>query len=80
MTHVVTEACIGCKYRDCIYVCPVSCFYELDDMMIIDPESCIDCGVCIPECPVEAIKEGSESLIDWIEHAKNSIKVSKKAL
>lgn len=55
MTHVVTESCIKCKYTDCVDVCPVDCFREGPNMLIIDPDECIDCAVCIPECPVEAI-------------------------
>jgi ferredoxin len=55
MTHVVTESCIGCKYTDCVAVCPVECFHEGPNFLVIDPDACIDCGVCIPECPVEAI-------------------------
>jgi ferredoxin len=57
MTHIVTEACIRCKYTDCVAVCPVDCFHEGPNFLVIDPEVCIDCGVCIPECPVEAIVE-----------------------
>ena len=55
MTHVVTQACIKCKFTDCVDVCPVDCFKEGPDMLIIDPDECIDCAVCIPECPVDAI-------------------------
>ena len=55
MTYVVTEACIKCKYTDCVEVCPVDCFYEGENMLMINPEECIDCGVCQPECPIEAI-------------------------
>ncbi len=55
MTYVVTDACIRCKYMDCVEVCPVDCFYEGDNMLIINPNECIDCGVCEPECPAEAI-------------------------
>ena len=55
MTHVVTEQCIKCKYMDCVEVCPVDCFHEGPNMLVIDPDECIDCTVCIPECPVEAI-------------------------
>ncbi len=55
MTYVVTDACIKCKYTDCVEVCPVDCFYEGENMLVISPEECIDCGVCEPECPVEAI-------------------------
>ena len=60
MTYVVTEACIKCKYMDCVEVCPVDCFYEGENMLVIDPEVCIDCGVCEPECPPEAIKADTE--------------------
>ncbi len=55
MTYVVTDACILCKYTDCVEVCPVDCFYEGENMLVIHPEECIDCGVCEPECPAEAI-------------------------
>jgi len=55
MTHVVGEACIQCKYTDCVDVCPVDCFREGENMLVIDPDECIDCAVCIPECPVNAI-------------------------
>jgi ferredoxin len=55
MTHVVTESCIKCKYTDCVDVCPVDCFREGPNMLAIDPDECIDCAVCIPECPVNAI-------------------------
>lgn len=55
MTHVVTEACIRCKYTDCVDVCPVDCFKEGLNFLVIAPDECIDCAVCIPECPVNAI-------------------------
>ena len=55
MTHVVTEACINCKYTDCVDVCPVDCFKEGPNFLTIDPDECIDCAVCIPECPANAI-------------------------
>ena len=55
MTHIVLESCIRCKYTDCVDVCPVDCFREGPNMLVIDPDECIDCAVCIPECPVEAI-------------------------
>ena len=67
MTYVVTEDCIKCKFMDCIDVCPVDCFYEGENMLVIHPEECIDCGVCEPECPAEAIypdtKDGME---EWL--------------
>ena len=55
MTFVVTENCIKCKYTDCVEVCPVDCFHEGPNFLVIDPEECIDCAVCVPECPAEAI-------------------------
>ncbi len=55
MTYVVTESCIKCKYTDCVDVCPVDCFHEGPNMLVIDPEECIDCTLCVAECPVEAI-------------------------
>jgi ferredoxin len=55
MTHVVTESCIRCKHTDCVDVCPVDCFREGPNFLVIDPDECIDCAVCIPECPEEAI-------------------------
>ena len=55
MTHVVLESCIRCKYTDCVDVCPVDCFREGQNFLTIDPDECIDCAVCIPECPVDAI-------------------------
>lgn len=55
MTFVVTEQCIKCKYTDCVEVCPVDCFYEGPNMLVINPDECIDCALCEPECPVKAI-------------------------
>ena len=55
MTFVVTENCIKCKYKDCVEVCPVDCFHEGPNFLVIDPEECIDCALCEPECPAEAI-------------------------
>jgi ferredoxin len=68
MTYVVTEACIKCKYLDCVEVCPVDCFYEGENMLVIHPDECIDCGVCEPECPAEAIVPDSESVAEkWLD-------------
>ncbi|AJC50632.1 ferredoxin FdxA [Coxiella endosymbiont of Amblyomma americanum] len=55
MTFVVTDSCIQCKYTDCVKVCPVDCFREGPNMLVIDPDECIDCNLCVPECPVDAI-------------------------
>jgi ferredoxin len=60
MTFVVTESCIRCKYTDCVEVCPVDCFHEGPNMLVIDPDECIDCALCEPECPVEAIVSEDE--------------------
>ena len=67
MAYVVTDACIRCKYTDCVEVCPVDCFYEGENMLVINPDECIDCGVCEPECPAEAIQPESEDNIRWLE-------------
>jgi ferredoxin len=67
MTYVVTEKCIKCKYTDCVEVCPVDCFYEGENMIIINPDECIDCGVCVPECPIDAIQPESAELTRWIQ-------------
>jgi ferredoxin len=67
MTYVVVENCIKCKYMDCVEVCPVDCFYEGENMLVIHPDECIDCGVCEPECPAEAIKPDTEpDLEKWL--------------
>jgi len=55
MTYVVSESCIRCKYTDCVEVCPVDCFHEGENFLVIDPEECIDCSLCVPECPANAI-------------------------
>ena len=67
MTYVVNDSCIRCKTTDCVAVCPVDCFYEGENMLVIHPDECIDCGVCVPECPVDAIKADSEpGLEKWL--------------
>lgn len=55
MTYIVNDKCIGCKHTDCVEVCPVDCFYEGENTLVINPDECIDCGVCEPECPIDAI-------------------------
>ncbi len=68
MTYVVNESCIKCKFTDCVEVCPVDCFYEGENMLVIHPDECIDCGVCEPECPVDAIKADTEPALEkWLE-------------
>ncbi len=85
MTYVVTDACIRCKYMDCVDVCPVDCFYEGANMLVIDPQTCIDCGVCVPECPVGAISSDVESGMEkWVklngDYAKVWPRISEKGL
>ena len=72
MTYVVTEACIKCKYMDCVEVCPVDCFYAGDNMLVIHPDECIDCGVCEPECPAEAIVPDSDDRASAMDEAKRT--------
>ncbi len=68
MTYVVTDNCINCKYQDCVEVCPVDCFYEGENMLVIHPDECIDCGVCEPECPTDAILPDTDNTAnDWID-------------
>lgn len=68
MTYVVTDVCIMCKYTDCVEVCPVDCFYEGENMLVINPDECIDCGVCEPECPIGAIIPDLDPKADaWLE-------------
>ena len=65
MAHIVAEPCSGCKYTDCVVVCPVECFYEGEQMVYIHPEECIDCEACVPECPVEAIFHEDNLPDEW---------------
>ncbi|MDI9847400.1 ferredoxin family protein [Rhodoblastus sp. 17X3] len=69
MTHVVTDNCIKCKYMDCVEVCPVDCFYVGENMLVIHPDECIDCGVCVPECPAEAIFPDTDPMAEggWLD-------------
>ena len=70
MTFVVGENCILCKHTDCVEVCPVDCFYEGPNFLVIHPDECIDCAACIPECPEEAIYADSDlpdEEMEWLE-------------
>ncbi|MDT5159207.1 MAG: ferredoxin [Acidobacteriota bacterium] len=84
MTYVVTEDCVDCKYTDCAAVCPTEAFHELPDRLYINPENCIDCDACVPECPVEAIFSDTtvpEHLQEWTalnEEAQNYPVISGK--
>src|SRR5689334_1108155 len=72
VTYVVIENCIKCKYMDCVEVCPVDCFYAGENFLVIHPDECIDCGVCEPECPAEAIVPDSDDRANaWAETNRN---------
>jgi ferredoxin len=77
MTHVVTEACIRCKYTDCVDVCPVDCFREGPNFLTIDPDECIDCAVCIPECPVNAIYAEEDVPADQVHMIKLNVDLAR---
>ena len=69
MTYIVNDKCIKCKLMDCVEVCPVDCFYEGDNMLVIKPDECIDCGVCEPECPINAIEtDRNVGANEWVKH------------
>jgi ferredoxin len=78
MTHVVTESCIKCKYTDCVDVCPVDCFREGPNFLAIDPDECIDCAVCIPECPVNAIYAEEDVPEDQRDFIKINVDLAKQ--
>ena len=69
MTYIVNQNCIKCKLMDCVEVCPVDCFYEGENMLAIKPDECIDCGVCEPECPIDATQPDTDQEASvWVEH------------
>jgi len=76
MPYVVTEPCIKCKYTDCVDVCPVDCFTEGENFLAINPDECIDCGACVPECPTEAIFEETEVPEKWAEYVALNAKLA----
>ena len=76
MAYVVTESCIKCKYTDCVEVCPVDCFYEGPEFLVIHPDECIDCGLCEPECPIEAIFPDDEIPNNQIEFIEINAKLA----
>ena len=78
MTYVVGEACVNCKFTDCVETCPVDCFYEGPNMLVIDPDGCIDCGACEPACPAEAIFDEDDLPLDQKEYIEINAKYSKK--
>ncbi len=77
MTYVVTESCIKCKYTDCVDVCPVDCFREGPNFLVIDPDECIDCAVCVPECPVNAIYAEDDVPSDQQAFIKLNVELAK---
>ena len=77
MAHIVAAPCVGCKYTDCVEVCPVNCFYEIDDRLYIHPDECIDCTACVPVCPVEAIFAEEDTPESWKSYIEeNRVKVA----
>ena len=77
MTFVVIDKCIRCKYTDCVEVCPVDCFREGPNMLVIDPDECIDCNLCVPECPIDAIFAEDDLPADKAEYIELNAKLSK---
>jgi ferredoxin len=78
MTYVVTESCIKCKYTDCVDVCPVDAFREGKNMLVIDPDECIDCAICVPECPVSAIYAEEDVAADQADFIATNATLAKK--
>jgi len=76
MTHIVAEPCVKCKYTDCVDVCPVDCFREGENTLVIDPDECIDCGACVPECPTEAIFAEEDLPEKWEDYTDYNAKMS----
>ena len=76
MTYVVTEPCIKCRYTDCVAVCPVDCFHEGANCLVIDPEECIDCAACVDECPVQAIYAEEDLPEKWEHFIELNVKYS----
>ncbi|ARG98037.1 ferredoxin FdxA [Legionella micdadei] len=77
MTFVITESCIKCKYTDCVEVCPVDCFYEGPNFLVIHPDECIDCALCEPECPVQAIVSEDDLTEDQQQFKEINAELSK---
>lgn len=78
MTFVVTEPCIKCKHTDCVDVCPVDCFREGPNMLVIDPEECIDCNLCVPACPVDAIYAEDDLPEDQLDFIELNLRLAQK--
>ena len=78
MAHIVTQPCVGCRYTDCVVVCPVECFYEGEKMLYIHPEECIDCEACVAECPVEAIFHEDNVPEEWKNYIEMNAEMASK--
>ncbi len=78
MAHVVTSKCLGCKFTDCVTVCPVACFYELEQQLVINPDECIDCQACVTECPVEAIYAEGDVPAEYTENIEFNANESRR--
>ena len=78
MTYVVAEPCIKCKYTDCVDVCPVDCFREGENTLVINPDECIDCGACVPECPTEAIFSEDDLPEKWSDYTEYNAKMAEE--
>ena len=78
MTYVVADPCVKCKFTDCVDVCPVDCFYEGENTLVIHPDECIDCGACVPECPVEAIFPEDEVPAKWEAYIEINARLAEK--
>ena len=72
MAYVVADPCVKCKYTDCVAVCPVDCFYEGKNSLAINPDECIDCGACEPECPVQAIFPDTDIPPEWTDYIEKN--------
>jgi ferredoxin len=80
MPYVVCEPCRDCKYTDCVVVCPTECFYQDESMLFIDPDHCIDCGACVPECPVEAIYLDRETPPKWASFVELNLRRTRELI
>jgi ferredoxin len=78
VTHVVTESCVNCRYTDCVSVCPVDCFHAGPNFLVIDPDECIDCAVCVSECPVDAICAEEDAPADQVAFVRLNAKLAKQ--
>jgi ferredoxin len=78
MAYIVAEPCIKCKFTDCVDVCPVDCFYEGENFLVINPDECIDCGACVPECPTEAIFGEDDLPEKWAEYKEINARLAEQ--